>query len=134
MCETTTSKAMSDDFWTQKMQPIIDRHFTADEQQAFQARKFSFAQAEVSQAWDALIAEARALQVIGDASSRQAADLARRWMAQVKLFAGEDPSNISKAAQVNVDALADPETAPNMPFDLSLMQFVSEAYRAAGKA
>jgi DNA-binding transcriptional MerR regulator len=129
--ETTMADSMSDDDWNRTMQPIIDRHFTAEEQAAFKARKFSFAQPEVARAWDALIAEGRTLQAKGDPSSPEAMDLARRWMAQVRRFTGDDPAIIAKSAQVNLDALADPATAAKMPFDLALMRFVSDAHRHA---
>ena len=52
-------------------------------------------------------------------------------MTQVRKFTGDDPAMITKSAKVQLDALADPQTAPKMPYDLSLMQFVSEAYRHA---
>jgi MerR family transcriptional regulator, thiopeptide resistance regulator len=129
--ETAMSDTMSGDDWNRLMQPVIDRHFTPEEQQAFAARKFSFNQEEVSRAWDALIAEARALQAKGDTTSPEAMDLAARWMAQVRLFTGDDPAMVAKSARVNMDALSDPETARKMPFDLSLMRFVGEAHRHA---
>ena len=127
--ETIMTETMNDDDWNRTMQPIIDRHFTPDEQEAFRARKFSFSQPDVTRTWDALIAEGRALQAKGDPSSPDAIDLARRWMDQVRLFTGDDPAVIAKSAKVNLEALADPSVAPRLPFDLALMQFVSEAYR-----
>ena len=126
------TKTMNGGDWIQTMQPIFDRHFTPNEQEAFKARNFSFAQEEVSRTWDALISEGRVLQAKGDPSSPEAADLARRWMDQVRLFTGDDPAIIAKSARVNMEALADPKAAQAMPFDMSLMQFVSEAYKAAG--
>ncbi len=127
--ETAMTKTMSDEDWGRTMQPHVDRHFTPEEQEAFQERKGEFDQAEVTRQWDALIAEGQALQAKGNPGSPEAINLAERWMAQVRKFTGEDPVVIAKSAKVNLDALADPETAPKMPFDLSLMQFVSEAYR-----
>jgi hypothetical protein len=50
-------------------------------------------------------------------------------MDQVRLFTGDDPAAITKSAKVNMEALADPAVAAKMPFDLALMQFVSEAYK-----
>jgi DNA-binding transcriptional MerR regulator len=129
--ETTMTDSMSDDDWNRTMKPIIDRHFTPDEQEDFRARRSSFAQADVTRAWDELMAEGRALRAKGDPSSPEAMELARRWMAQVRLFTGDDPAAIAKTTRVNLDALADPEAARRMPFDLALMRFVSEAYKHA---
>jgi DNA-binding transcriptional MerR regulator len=129
--ETTMTEKMNDADWNRTMQPIIDRHFTADEQEALKARKFSFDQAEVTRTWDSLIAEGKAAQAKGDPSSPEAMDLARRWMAQVRLFTGDDPAVYAKSANVNMEALSDPAVAPKMPFDLSLMQFVGAAYKCA---
>jgi DNA-binding transcriptional MerR regulator len=129
--ETMMNETMKDEDWERTMQPIIDRHFTSAEQEALKARRFSFDQAEVTRQWDALISEGRVLKDQGDPTTPAAKDLARRWMAQVKLFTGDDPSLIAKSASVNRDALSDPAVAPKMPFDLSLMQFVGQAYKHA---
>lgn len=129
--ETAMTQTMTDNEWEKTMKPHINKHFTPEEQEAWKARMGDFDQAEITRQWDELFAEARALQAIGDARSEAAMDHAERWMAQVKKFSGEDPAVIAKAAHVNMDALADPSTAPKMPFDLSLMQFVGEAYRNA---
>jgi MerR family transcriptional regulator, thiopeptide resistance regulator len=126
-----TTMTMNDDDWNRTMQPIVDKHFTSDEQETLKARKFSFDQAEVTRTWDALISEGRILQAKGDPTSPEAMDLARRWMAQVRLFTGDDPAVYAKSAKVNLEALSDPSVAPKMPFDLSLMQFVGEAYKHA---
>jgi hypothetical protein len=123
------TETINDDEFNRTMQPIVDRHFTPDEQAALKARKFSFDQAEVTRQWDALISEGRGLQAKGDPSSPQAMDLARRWMAQVRLFTGDDPAVYAKSAKVNLEALSDPSVAPKMPFDMALIQFVGEAYR-----
>lgn len=127
--ETIMTETINDDEFNRTMQPIVDRHFTPDEQAALKARKFSFDQAEVTRQWDALISEGRGLQAKGDPSSPQAMDLARRWMAQVRLFTGDDPAVYAKSAKVNLEALSDPSVAPKMPFDMALIQFVGEAYR-----
>jgi DNA-binding transcriptional MerR regulator len=129
--ETAMTKSMTEEELGRTLQPFVDKHFTPAEQDAFRARKNDFDQARVVREWDDLIAEGRALQAKGDPTSPEASDLARRWMDQVRKFAGDDPDTIAKTARVNMDALADPETARKMPFDLSLMQFVSEAYRHA---
>jgi len=59
--ETAMTKTMSDEAWAKTMQPHVDKHFTAEEQDAFRARKGDFDQSQVTRAWDALISEGRAL-------------------------------------------------------------------------
>ena len=129
--ETAMTQTMTDNEWEKTMKPHINRHFTPEEQEAWKARMGEFDQVEITRQWDELFAEGRRLQEIGDATSAAAMDHAVRWMAQVKTFSGDNPAMATKAANVNLDALADPSTAPKMPFDLSLMQFVGEAYRNA---
>lgn len=129
--ETAMTQKMTDNEWEKTMKPHINKHFTQEEQDAWKARMGDFDPIEITRQWDELIAEGRALQAIGDPKSEAAMDHAESWMAQVKKFSGEDPAVIAKAAHVNMDALADPSTAPKMPFDLPLMQFVSEAFRNA---
>lgn len=129
--ETAMTQTMSDDAWEHTMQPHVDKHFTPEEQVAFKARKASFDQEQAIREWDALITEGRALQAKGDPGSPQAMDLAQRWMAQVRKVTGDDPEVIAKSARLNMDALSDPETASKLPFDLPLVQFVSEAFRRA---
>ena len=132
--ETIMTETMNDEDWNRTMQPIVDRHFSPDEQAALKARKIAFDQAEVTRQWDALIAEGRSLQARGDPTSPEAMDLARRWMAQVRLFTGGDPVIYAKSAKVNQEALSDPAVAARMPFDMSLMQFVGQAFTHAQAA
>ncbi len=129
--ETAVDEKMTEDDWNRLAKPVFERHFTPEEQAQFAARKNDFDQAEVTREWDALIAEGRALQAQGDAGSPQAMDLAERWMAQVRRFTGDDPAMIVKSSEANKELLANPEAARKMPFDLSLMQFVGEAYKRA---
>ena len=55
-------------------------------------------------------------------------------MAQVRRFTGDDPAMIAKSAHANMELLSNPEAARKLPFDISLMQFVGEAYRRAQAA
>ena len=129
--ETAMDEKMTEEDWTRLAQPVFERHFTPEEQEQFKARKFSFSQEDVSREWDALFAEGRRLQAEGDPGTPAARDLATRWMAQVRRFTGDDPAIIAKSAQANMELLSHPEAARKMPFDLSLMRFVGEAYRRA---
>ena len=66
-----------------------------------------------------------------DAGSPEAADLARRWMAQVNKFSGGDPAMNAKSAAMWKDALSDEAVAPRLPFSTALWEFVAEANRRA---
>ena len=132
--ETAMTEKMSEDDWNRLAKPVFDRHFTPEEQEQFKTRKFSFSQEDVSREWGALIAEGRALQAKGDPGTPEAMDLSRRWMTQVRRFTGDDPAMIAKSAHANMELLANPEAARKLPFDVSLMQFVGEAYRRAQAA
>lgn len=128
-----TDKMNAED-WERHVKPVYERHFTPDEQEQIKARQPDVDQAQITREWDALIAEGRELQAKGDPATPEAMDLAKRWMAQVKKFTGDDPGMIAKAAQANMEVLADPQTARMMPFDLPLMRFVGDAYRRAQAA
>ena len=91
--------------------PLVERHYTGEERAALRTRFYDEAQA--AQAWDGLMAEARALMAKGDPASADAKDLARRWKAQVNLFTGGDPAIAAKARTVWNEAMADPHAASN---------------------
>lgn len=129
--ETAMSEKMSDEEMAEVFKPLADKHFTPEEQAALADNKPYFDQAQVTREWDALIAEARALQAKGDPGSPEAADLARRWMSQVERFTGGDPAVSQKVGAMWQEALSDPGAAPRMPMDLALMRFVGEAHRRA---
>lgn len=129
--ETAMDETMTEADWERLAKPVFEKHFTPEEQAEFASRKGDFDQAEVTREWDALIAEGRALQARGDPGSPEAQDLATRWMAQVRRFTGDDPAMVAKSSAANRELLSNPEAARKMPFDLSLMQFVGEAYKRA---
>ena len=76
--------------------------------------------------WDTLIAKAKSL-VGTDPGSPEAADLARRWQAQVKLATGGDPAVFAKIGAAWKDSFADPKVAPALPFGPEVMAFVGQA-------
>ena len=127
--ETAMTETMTNEEWARTMQPYVDKHFSSEEQDALKARKNDYDPSQIMGEWDVLFAEGRELQAKGDPSSPEAIDLAKRWMAQVRKFTGDDPAMITKSAKVQMDALADPQTAPKMTYDLSLFQFVGEPNR-----
>ena len=66
-----------------------------------------------------------------DPASPKAADLARRWMAQVNRFTGGDPAINAKSGAMYQDAFSNPDTAGKMPFSAKLWTFIGQAARAA---
>ena len=95
--ETTMSETTPE--WAQKMQPAIDRHFSDADKSAMAARAGDFDQAKVQAEWDELIAKAKSL-VGTDPGAPEAADLARRWQAQVTFATGGDPATYAKIGAV----------------------------------
>ena len=109
--------------------PLIDKHMSADERAAHEARPFD--QAQVTREWDTLIAEAKALMAKGDPASPEALDLARRWKAQVEKFTLGNPETDAKVRAVWTDAMADPKAAPKLPMNPELFAFMGNAMAAA---
>lgn len=122
--ETTMTDAIPD--WARKMQPAIDRNFSEADKAAMAARAGDYDQAKVQAEWDELIAEAKSL-VGTDPGSPEAADLARRWRAQVNLATGGDPEVFAKVGAVWRESMADPKAAHSLPFGPEVMAFVGQA-------
>ncbi len=122
--ETTMSETAPE--WALKMQPAVDRNFSAADKTAMAARAGDFDPATVQAEWDHLIAKAKSL-VGTDPGSPDAADLARRWRAQVALATGGDPEVFAKIGAVWQESLADPKVAPALPFGPEVMAFVGQA-------
>jgi DNA-binding transcriptional MerR regulator len=112
--------------------PIVDKHFTAEERATLGQRAYD--QQEASRAWDGLMSEAKALMAKGDTTSAAAMDLATRWMAMVGQFTGGDPEIAAKVKSVWSDAMADPNTAPKLPLNPEIFAFVGEAWKNAQAA
>jgi DNA-binding transcriptional MerR regulator len=135
--ETTMSTKPTAEEMKQIFDPLIARHFSADEVKAFEARELPpvdpAARAQwdaYAREWDVLIAEAKALMAKGDPASPEALDLARRWAAQVHKFSGGDRGVELRMAEVWKDAMADPASAPKLPMDSELWTFVGKAMAA----
>lgn len=127
--ETTMTDTVPE--WAEKMQPAIDRNFSGADKSAMAARAGEFDQAKVQTEWDELIAEAKSL-VGTDPGAPQAAELARRWQAQVRLATGGDPETFAKISTVWKESMADPNVAPALPFGPEVMAFVAQATARLG--
>lgn len=122
--ETTMTDTIPE--WAEKMQPAVDRNLSESDKAAMMARAGQFDHAKVQAEWEDLFAKARSL-VGTDPASPEAADLARRWRAQVDLATGGDPQVFAKIGAVWKESLADPKVAPALPFGPEAMTFVGQA-------
>ena len=131
-----TKQKMSDEEMAAVFKPLAEKHFTPEDQARLLERKDAyFDQGAATRAWDALIAEGNDLLARDeDPASPRAADLARRWMAEVNKFTGGDPAMNAKSGAMYQDAFSDPGTADKMPFSAKLWRFIGAAHRAAAKA
>jgi DNA-binding transcriptional MerR regulator len=127
--ETTMTKKATDEEMKAIFDPLAQKHFTAEENATLRQR--SFDQAETSRNWEGLIDEAKALMAKGDPYSPAARDLARRWMAQVKLFTQGDPKINEKVMGMWKEAMADPKAAPKLPMNPELFAFVQKAAKGS---
>jgi DNA-binding transcriptional MerR regulator len=138
--ETTMNTKPTAQEMKQIFDPLIARHFSADEVKAFEARQMPpeypatpAQQDAYAREWGALIAEANALMAKGDPASPAALDLARRWMDQVGKFSGGNRSVELRMAEVWKEAMADPAAAPRLPMDAAVWNFVAQAQMALKK-
>ena len=122
--ETTMTDKVPE--WAEKMQPVVDRNFSQSDKASMAARAGDFDQASVQAEWDELIAKAKSL-VGSDPSAPEAADLARRWRAQVSLATAGDSQTLAKISAVWRDSMSDPKIAPALPFGPEVMAFVGRA-------
>lgn len=122
--ETTMTKDTPE--WAKDMQPIIDKHFSQADRDAWARSAGPYDQAAVAKQWESLIAEAKAL-VGTDPAAPKAVDLARRWREMVEVKSGADAATQARIKSVWKDAMADPKLAPKLPFGPEVMQFIAEA-------
>lgn len=130
--ETHVTERMNDEEMKALFDPLAQKYFSPEELKELEQRKLDAAeQEEVRAQWDALIAEAKALQAKGDPSSPQAIDLARRWMAMVNRFSSGNAEVNAKVGSMWKEAMSDPKTSGRLPFDMAVWNFVAEASKAA---
>jgi DNA-binding transcriptional MerR regulator len=125
--ETTMTAKIDETAMKEIFDPLIEKHFTPEELEKARAKKFD--QAQVTSAWDVLVADVRRLTAIGDPASPEAKDLLRRWNAQVEQFTGGDPALWAKSAAVWKDAMSDPAATARMPFKPEVFDFLKEVAR-----
>jgi hypothetical protein len=81
-------------------------------------------QKRASAEWAALIAEAERLAALGDPSTPEALDLARRWQAQVEKFTKGDAQLTQQVGKLYGEAAS---KGMQMPFSAEVWAFVGEA-------
>jgi MerR family transcriptional regulator, thiopeptide resistance regulator len=127
--ETTMTNKASPEEMKAIFDPLVEKHFTAEENARLRQR--SFDQAEAGRSWEGLIDEAKALMAKGDPYSPASRDLARRWQAQVKLFTQGDAEVNRKVLGMWQDAMADPAAAPKLPLNPEIFAFVQKAAKGS---
>jgi DNA-binding transcriptional MerR regulator len=109
---------------------VAAKHFSATDQATLTANGYG-GMAKPDTQWDVLGKEAARLMAIGNPSSPEAMDLARRWMGKVFEATGGDPSLTRKMKTVAREVHEQPAFAAVSSSSNDLMDFVAAAYGAA---
>jgi DNA-binding transcriptional MerR regulator len=127
--ETTMSEPLSEEAWGEIFDPLAKKHFTPDDLEMLKERQLTATeQMDVGQQWADIIAEATGMMERRvDPTSDVAIDMARRWKALQDRFTGGDPNLTLKARAMWQDAMADPVSAPKLPFNAELWGYVGQA-------
>ena len=112
--------------WAKKMEPSINRHFTAEDREKMKSAAGDFDPVTVQAEWDAIIADANRL-MGQDASSPEVQAVARRWRDQVRKATAGDSAVNTKLWSVWKDAFNDPEARPLLPFSPDLIAWIGQA-------
>ena len=109
--------------------PHQHKYFLPEELDALGAQD-GFDQEKDIAEWEALIAELKALTAKGDPASAASQDLARRWIAQTETFTKGDQILTTKLRNMTKDAMADPVTAAQMPYEKKHLMFLGAIFEA----
>ena len=80
--------------------------------------------------WEELIADLKALTAKGDPASPASQALARRWLAQTEKFTRGDQILSTKLRNMTKDAMADPVTAAEMPYEKKHLMFLGAIFES----
>ena len=127
--ETVMTEPIDEEAMKQVFEPLIGKHYEPELLEALGKRIYN--QAEVTAAWEVVIADAKAAQAKGDPTTPEAKDVARRWMALVNQFSGGDMKIAERTRTLWQEAFADPERAAKRPFGVDLRDFIKQAKMAA---
>lgn len=109
---------------------VAAKHLSATDQAALFSNGYG-GMAAPDADWDALGKEAARLMALGEASSPEAMDLARRWMGKVFEVTGGDPALTRKMRAVAREVHEQPAFAAASDLSNAVMDFVAQAYGAA---
>lgn len=112
--------------WAKKMEPSINRHFTAEDREKMKSAAGDFDPVAVQAEWEAIIADANRL-MGQDVSSPEVQAVARRWRDQVRKATAGDSAVNTKLWSVWKDAFNDPEARPLLPFSPDLIAWIGQA-------
>jgi DNA-binding transcriptional MerR regulator len=107
--------------------PHQHKYFLPEELDALAAQD-GFDQEKDIAEWEALIADLKALTAKGDPASAASQDLARRWIAQTETFTKGDQILTTKLRNMTKDAMADPVTAAQMPYEKKHLMFLGAIF------
>jgi MerR family transcriptional regulator, thiopeptide resistance regulator len=107
--------------------PHQHKHFRPEEIEAFAARE-DFDQEREIATFFKLVTELKHLAATGDPASPAALDFGRRWKARGDALTHGDQEVAGRMRNMVKDALADPLTAPQMPFSATDLAFLEQIF------
>jgi MerR family transcriptional regulator, thiopeptide resistance regulator len=119
------SKLTRSTYFHPALVPHQHKYFRPEEIAAFAARA-DFDQEREIAVFFGMIGELKKLTAIGDPSSPAALELGRRWKAHSDALTHGDQDMALRLRNMATDALADPVTAPQMPFSAENMAFLGK--------
>jgi DNA-binding transcriptional MerR regulator len=120
-----TSKLTRPTYFHPALVPHQHKYFTSAEIEVFASRE-DFDQERDIAIWYGLFDELKKLAAAGDPASPAALDLGRRWQAKGDDFSRGDQTVSDRLRSMIRDALADPATAPQMPFSADDLGFFAQ--------
>jgi hypothetical protein len=122
-----TSKLTRQTYFHPALVPHQHKYFRPEEIEAFASRE-DFDQEREIAIFFGLIDELKKLAALGDPGSPEALDFARRWKARNEAFIHGDQDVAARMRNMVRDALADPVTAPQMPFSAADLAFLEQIF------
>jgi len=136
LTQLVRTTAMTDTTWTPELQVLAEKHYTREQLDEIRARKFDMGDRnEVAAEWAQIFADGERLR-LGDPASPEAQAWAARWKAATFRFTQGRQDMWDSAAKFNMEARADPQTAPQMPGSPEVWAFATKAVKIllAGKS
>jgi DNA-binding transcriptional MerR regulator len=121
------SKLTRQTYFHPALVPHQHKYFRPEEIEAFASRE-GFDQEREIAIFFGLIDELKKLAAAGDPGSPEALDFARRWKARNEAFIHGDQDVAARMRNMVRDALADPATAPQMPFSAADLAFLEQIF------